>query len=121
MEQKDEDFERIYGLSGKLSRHVYVLGSYTYDINEVISIEPTFFLRSVNGAKTQTDIGIKSDYKEIFWLGMNYKMNNDLSSIAALIGYKVSERFNLGYSYGLPSTDYFTGSHEVVLGIKFLN
>ncbi len=121
MEQKDEDFERLYGLSGKLARHVYVLGSYTYDINEVISIEPSFFLRSVNGAKTQTDIGIKSDYKEIFWLGMNYKMNNDLSSIAALLGYKISERFNIGYSYGLPSTDDFTGSHEVMLGVNFPN
>jgi len=119
MEQKDEDFERLYGQSGKLARHVYVLGSYTYDVNSAISIEPSFFLRSVAGAKTQTDIGVKSEYKEMFWLGMNYKMNNDLSTMAALFGYKISERFNIGYSYGLPSSDDFSGSHEFMLGVRF--
>ena len=119
MEQKDEDFERIYGQSGKLARHIYILGSYTYDVNQLISIEPSFFLRSVAGAQTQTDIGIKSEYKEMFWLGMNYKMNNELSSIAALLGYNINKRFNIGYSYGLPSSDSFSGSHEFMLGVRF--
>jgi len=110
--------------NGKLASHIYVLGSYIFDINPAISIEPSFFLRSVAGAKTQIDFGIKSEYKELFWLGMNYNMNNDLSSIAALLGYNINDRFNIGYSYGMPSTatsNYYSGSHEFMLGVRFPN
>ena len=120
----DDDFASIYDTTsqnGKLASHIYVLGSYTYDINSEISIEPSFFLRSVAGAKTQIDFGVKSEYKEMFWLGMNYKMNNYFSSIAALLGYNINDRFNIGYSYGMPSSatsNYNTGSHEFMLGVK---
>ena len=120
----DDDFARIYDTTsqnGKLASHIYVLGSYTYDINPTISIEPSFFLKSVAGAKTQIDFGVKSEYKEMIWVGMNYKMNNDLSSMAALLGYKINDRFNIGYSYGMPSSatsSYHSGSHEFMLGIK---
>ena len=120
----DDDFARIYDTTsqnGKLASHIYVLGSYTYDINPTISIEPSFFLKSVAGAKTQIDFGVKSEYKEMIWVGMNYEMNNDLSSIAALLGYKINDRFNIGYSYGTPSSatsSYHSGSHEFMLGIK---
>ena len=122
MEKDNQDFERLYGQSGKLARHIYILGSYTYDLNKKISIEPSFFLRSVEGAKTQIDFGIKTEYKQMVWLGMNYKINNDFSSIATLVGYKINERFNFGYSYGMPSSvmsNYYSGSHEFMLGINF--
>ena len=121
----DDNFARIYDTisqNGKLANHIYVLGSYTYDINTVISIEPCFFLRSVVGAKTQMDFGLKSEYKDMFWLGMNYKINNDLSSLATLLGYNINNRFNIGYSYGIPSSatsNYHSGSHEFMLGVKF--
>jgi len=121
----DDDFARIYDTTsqnGKLASHFYILGSYLYEINEVISLQPTLFLRSISGAKTQIDLGIKAEYKEMIWAGMNYKMNNDLSALAALLGYNINERFNIGYSYGLPTSNtnsYYTGSHEFMLGVKF--
>jgi hypothetical protein len=49
-------------------------------------------------------------------------MNNDLSSIAALLGYNINDRFNVGYSYGIPSSvtsNYYSGSHEFMLGVRF--
>ena len=121
----DDNFASIYDTisqNGRLARHIYVLGSYSYEINSVVSIEPSFFLKSVEGANTQIDFGIKSEYKSIIWLGMNYKMNNDLSSISALLGYNINDRFNIGYSYGIPSSatsNYYSGSHEFMLGVKF--
>jgi type IX secretion system PorP/SprF family membrane protein len=123
----DDNFARIYDTTsqnGKLASHIYVLGSYTYDVNTIISIEPSFFLKSVAGIKTQIDFGVKSEYKKIIWTGINYKMNNDLSSIAALLGYNINDRFNIGYSYGMPSSansNYYSGSHEFMLGVKFPN
>ena len=119
----DDDFARIYDTTsqnGKLASHIYVLGSYTYDINSAISIEPSFFLRAVAGVKTQIDFGVKSEYKELFWLGMNYKMNNDLSSIATFLGFNINDRYNIGYSFGMPSSatsNYYSGSHEFMLGV----
>ena len=121
----DDDFARIYDTisqNGKLASHIYILGSYTYDINPMISIEPSVFLKSVKGAKTQIDLGLKGEYKEMFWIGMNYKANNNLSSIAALLGYNINDRFNIGYSYGIPSSttnNYHSGSHEFMLGVVF--
>jgi len=121
----DDDFARIYDTisqNGKLASHIYILGSYTYDINPMISIEPSVFLKSVKGAKTQIDLGLKGEYKDMFWIGMNYKANNDLSSIAALLGYNINDRFNIGYSYGIPSSttnNYHSGSHEFMLGVVF--
>ena len=121
----DDNFASIYDTisqNGRLARHIYVLGSYSYEINSGVSIEPSFFLKSVEGANTQIDFGIKSEYKSIIWLGMNYEMNNDLSSVSALLGYNINDRFNIGYSYGIPSSatsNYYSGSHEFMLGIKF--
>ena len=121
----DDNFARIYdstSQNGKLVSHIYVLGSYTHDISTVISIEPSFLLRAVAGANTQIDFGVKSEYKELFWLGINYNMNNNFSSIAALLGYNINDRFNIGYSYGIPSSansNYYSGSHEFMLGVRF--
>lgn len=112
-----------YSSDGKLARHIYILASYTYDINSSISLEPNFFVKAVEGATTQIDFGVKTQYKDLVWLGMNYQANNDLSSLAVLLGYNINNRFNIGYSYGLPSSSYniyYSGSHEFMLGVKLL-
>ena len=123
----DNDFARIYDTTsqnGRLARHIYVLGSYKYYIKPEISLESNLFLRSVAGTKTQIDFGLKSEYKELVWAGINYKINNELSSMAALFGYSINDRFNIGYSYGIPSSSnsqYYSGSHEFLIGIKLPN
>ncbi len=120
----DNNFARIYDTTsqnGRLARHIYVLGSYKYYVKPQISLESSLFLRSVAGTKTQIDFGIKSEYKELIWAGINYKINNKLSSMAALFGYSINERFNIGYSYGIPSSSnsqYYSGSHEFLIGVK---
>jgi type IX secretion system PorP/SprF family membrane protein len=122
----DDNFARIYDKTkqeGNLARHIYVLGSFNYNIRPNILVEPNFFLKYVAGY-TAIDIGLKTEYKEMIWIGMNYKLNNDLSTIAALLGYTINNRFNIGYSYGLPSSQassYYSGSHEFMLGIKLGN
>ena len=122
----DDNFARIYDKTkqeGNLARHIYVLGAFNYNIHPNILVEPNFFLKYVAGYSA-IDIGLKAEYKEMIWIGMNYKLNNDLSTIAALLGYSINNRFNIGYSYGLPSSQassYYSGSHEFMLGIKLGN
>lgn len=123
----DDDFTRIYdttSINGKLTSHIFVIGSYKYEINPSITLEPNFFFKYVSGAKGQIDLGVKTEYKDLLWTGINYKMNNTLSPMAVLLGYNINDRFNIGYSYGLPSSStslYQSGSHEFMLGIKLPN
>jgi type IX secretion system PorP/SprF family membrane protein len=49
----DDNFARIYDTTsqnGKLASHIYVLGSYSYDINQSICLEPSFFFKISKGS-----------------------------------------------------------------------
>ena len=122
----DDDVAKLYdqySSDGKLARHIYILGSYKHNINSLLSLEPNIFVKAVEGAPTQVDFGVKTQYKDLFWLGTNYQVNNDLSSLAILLGYNINNRFNIGYSYGLPTSSYssyYSGSHEFMLGVKLV-
>ena len=122
----DDDVAKLYdqySSDGKLARHIYILGSYIYKINPNVSLEPSLFVKAVEGASTQIDFGVKSEYKDLVWLGMNYQANNELSSLAVLFGYNINNRFNIGYSYELPSStysSYYSGSHEFMFSVKLV-
>tara|TARA_B100002052_G_scaffold2087_1_gene1981 strand:+ start:22448 stop:23311 length:864 start_codon:yes stop_codon:yes gene_type:complete len=122
----DDDVAKLYdqySSDGKLARHIYILGSYKHKINSLLSLEPNIFVKAVEGAATQVDFGVKTQYKDLVWFGANYQLNNDLSSLAVLLGYNINNRFNIGYSYGLPTSSYssyYSGSHEFMLGVKLV-
>ena len=122
----DDDVAKLYdqySSDGKLARHIYILGSYKHNINSLLSLEPNIFVKAVEGAPTQVDFGLKTQYKDLVWFGTNYQVNNDLSSLAILLGYNINNRFNIGYSYGLPTSSYssyYSGSHEFMLGVKLV-
>ena len=122
----DDDVAKLYdqySSDGKLARHIYILGSYKHNINSLLSLEPNIFVKAVEGAPTQVDLGVKTQYKDLVWFGTNYQVNNDLSSLAILLGYNINNRFNIGYSYGLPTSSYssyYSGSHEFMLGVKLV-
>lgn len=122
----DDDVAKLYdqySSDGKLARHIYILGSYKHNINSLLSLEPNIFVKAVEGASTQVDFGVKTQYKDLVWFGTNYQVNNDLSSLAILLGYNINNRFNIGYSYGLPTSSYssyYSGSHEFMLGVKLV-
>ena len=126
----DDDFVRIYNTNsntlddvesnGKLAQHFYVLGSYKHDFNPFWSIEPSLLLKAVGAAPLQADFGIKTTYDDKLWFGMDYRNNGEM---AALLGYSIQERYMIGYSYDIPSSDmsdYTGGSHEFMIGIRFL-
>tara|TARA_B110000438_G_scaffold194064_1_gene185636 strand:- start:528 stop:980 length:453 start_codon:yes stop_codon:yes gene_type:complete len=118
----DDDFSRIYNVysEGSLARHFYVLGAYKHDFNPFWSIEPSLLLKTVEAAPLQTDFGIKTTYDDRLWFGMGYRNSGE---IAALLGYSIKERYMIGYSYDISSSDmsdYVGGSHEFMIGIRFI-
>ena len=62
----DDDVAKLYdqySSDGKLARHIYILGSYKHNINSLLSLEPNIFVKAVEGAPTQVDFGLKTQYK----------------------------------------------------------
>ena len=86
---------------------------YTKDAIELL-------LKVVGAAPLQADFGIKTTYDDKLWFGIGYRNNGEM---AALLGYSIQERYIIGYSYDIPSSDmsdYSGGSHEFMIGIRFL-
>ena len=117
-----DDYTRIYNevSQANLERHFYVLGAYKHSFNPFWSIEPSLLLKSVKAAPLQADFGVKTTYDDRLWFGMDYRNNGEM---AVLLGYSIKERYLIGYSYDIPSSDmsnYSSGSHEFMIGIRFL-
>ena len=121
----DDDFVRIYNTdnlesNGKLGQHIYVLGAYKHSLDPFWSIEPSLLLKGAKATKLQADVGVKTTYDDRLWFGLDYRNNGEL---AVLLGYSIKERYLIGYSYDIPSSDMSgsaSGSHEFMVGIRFL-
>jgi len=122
LELLDTDFARNFNteMTGSLSPHVYVLGAYQHTINGFWNVEPSVLVKYMDPTPTQFDIGLKTEYNDRLWAGLNYRSNGD---IAALFGYNIGERFIVGYSYDIVNADindYSSSSHEFMIGINFV-
>ena len=123
----DDDQARWYdetSQNGKLSSQVYILGAWNFDISPILVYEANMLVRSVSGAKPQTDLGMTLFYKELCWGGINGQLNDDMSTMSTLLGFNLNDRYTIGYSYAMPSSDvsdYHTGSHEFMLSVKILD
>ena len=118
----DEDF--VYNISehdleGSLTRHIYVIGAYSLSVSNYWDLQPSILYKSVKGSPSQLDIGLKTIYNDMFWLGMDYRDNGDM---AALLGVSIQDKYLIGYSYDILNShlkDFSGGSHEFMFGITF--
>lgn len=104
---------------GKLVTHLNVNGAYTFDLDDEFQIEPSFLLKYVTPAPMKLDVGVRGIYKEQVWLGVAYRHHD---AVTALIGYLYKNYLMIGYSYDFSTTNirkYSSGTHEVMLGLRF--
>ena len=118
----EDDYLETYNLNpdGSLERHYFAITGYKWKVNYDYVIEPSVLLKSVAPADPIVDIGVKATYQNKLWLGTAYRTNGD---IGVLLGYSIGNRYLIGYSYDMISSglgDYTSGSHEFVLGIRFV-
>ena len=118
----DENFHENFDKEseGKLVRHYYIIGAYKHHFDPFWAVEPSVLLKSI-GSSTQFDLGVKGMYDDRMWLGAGYRTGS--GDITCLLGYTISERYVFGYSYDLstdPLSTASSGSHEFMLGIKFI-
>ncbi len=103
----------------KLEDHYYANGAYKFDIGEDFQIEPSFMLKYVRPAPLKADIGVRAIYQDMVWLGGAFRTHD---AWTALVGFTYKKNLMIGYSYDFTTTNlrtYSTGTHELVLGVKF--
>ena len=107
------------GLDGYgLRRHLSGLVAYRHAFNPSWSIKPSVFMRGINTGM-QFDFNADAQYKGFIDAGLGYRTNVGL---IARLGINVQKLFFIGYAYESPMRNiasYSTGSHQVVLGLKF--
>lgn len=106
--------------TGRLERHFYGIVGYLWDLSDDFSIEPNLLLKYVEPVELQWEPSMRFIYKKEYWIGASYRYQD---AIAAYLGFWIRKTFLFGYSYDYPVSNirnYSTGTHEVMLGIKFI-
>jgi len=67
------------------------------------------------------DINAKLQYQDLIWGGASYRIND---GFAAMVGVNLSNKFNIGYSYDITTSQLNTvskGTHEILVGFLLGN
>lgn len=120
--QNQLDFQgSINDPTGRLTNHYFITGGYTYELSSNIVIEPSVLVKYVKPVPVQYEFSLRGIYQKSAWFGLSYRKSD---AIVLLGGYTFQDSFSLGYSYDLIQSSlasYSTGSHEIMLSIKFNN
>ena len=104
---------------GRLKSHLFVTGGYKFALGDAFEIEPSFLMKMVSPVPVQFDLSAKVIYQKKFWLGLSYRTYDAMS---VLLGYSYLEQLFFGYSYDFTTSEiknYSSGTHEIMLGIRF--
>ena len=104
---------------GSLVTHFLIYGTYKFKLNENFKAEPSFLMKYVSPAPMKIDVGVRVVYKDQIWLGGGYRHHD---AFTALVGFMYKNYLMIGYSFDFTTTNlkkYNTGTHEVMLGLRF--
>ncbi|MEG1497950.1 MAG: PorP/SprF family type IX secretion system membrane protein [Bacteroidales bacterium] len=96
----------------------YLFAQYKGNISKKFALDPYVRAYYVDN-NFRLDVNLVARFLDIFWIGAGYRLND-----AALLmaGVRIGKVFTLGYSYDFslgPIKKYNSGSHEIVLGLRF--
>ncbi len=100
-----------------LDRSLYITGGYTFNLpgKPLFDIMPSFLIK-MGQAKNQFDISTLVEYKDKFWGGISYRLQESVILMAGLY-YK---NFRIGYSYDINTKGLgLGGTHEISIGYCF--
>jgi len=108
-------------LGGKLYRHYNFIANYKIDAGDDIFLIPNALVRVIEHAPTEYDMGLRLDYKDILWWGLNWRVKQSWS---LQVGLKLLQRVSMAYSYDYYETPMSvfnegSGAHEIGLQFAF--
>jgi type IX secretion system PorP/SprF family membrane protein len=98
----------------KPGRHYYVFGQYKFNVNDYLSLTPSFLVKT-DFVVYQGDVSLLSIYQNTLYLGVNYRINESASLLAGLMIFK---DFKILYSYDFVLSDInkvSNSTHEITL------
>lgn len=119
LQQKIKFYDNTTTSLSKLATHIYATAGYKFSLNDDFKIEPSTCIKYVKPAPLQFDIGVRAIYQDRIWIGGAFRY---LDAISAMVGYTMQENITFAYSYDFTMTNikkYSTGTHELMIGIKF--
>ncbi len=118
-QNKIKFFDTNTSTLSRLATHYYATAGYKFSLSEDFKIEPSTCIKYVKPAPLQFDLGLRGIYKEKYWIGGAFRY---LDAISAMVGLTMQENILFAYSYDFTMTNikkYSTGTHELMIGIKF--
>ena len=98
-----------------LANHFYITSGYLVDLNDDISLQPSFLVGGAFGTPLLIDLGIKTEIKDRISAGLGFRTNDAVTIFAGL---KIKQQFTIAYSYDIVVSKlrkYNSGSHDLIL------
>ncbi len=118
-QNKIKFFDTNTSTLSRLATHYYATAGYKFPLGEDFKIEPSTCIKYVKPAPLQFDLGLRGIYKDKYWIGGAFRY---LDAVSAMVGFTMQENIMFAYSYDFTMTNikkYSTGTHELMIGIKF--
>ena len=98
-----------------LKRHYFLIAGYYYELNPVLSLNPSIYLKNAPGV-SQLDVNTNLIYNNKLWGGVSYRLDE---GIILLAGMNITDDFRFGIGYDVTMANPLGNSFEVMLGYKF--
>jgi len=121
LDNKLQFFENYDETTARMVRHYFAAAGYKFEVVDNFYIEPSTFIKYVEPIPVQFNATLRLIFKDVIWAGASYRSED---ALGLLIGYNLQDNLTFGYSFDMPTSDiqnHTTGSHEVMLGIRFRN
>ncbi|MCE9539649.1 MAG: type IX secretion system membrane protein PorP/SprF [Bacteroidetes bacterium] len=108
-------------LKGKEQRHFFLIAGTLLKLSDNLDFKPTTLIKVTPAAPIQADLTASFVIMKKLLVGAMYRSGD---AVGALVGFDITDQFHIGYSYdwsyGLQTSKYNKGSHEIVLRYDFL-
>ncbi|PKP19464.1 MAG: hypothetical protein CVU05_11265 [Bacteroidetes bacterium HGW-Bacteroidetes-21] len=108
-------------LISKEQRHYFLIAGALFNLSDNLKFKPTTLVKMTPAAPIQADFTASFIIADKLLLGAMVRTGD---AFGALIGFNITEQLQLGYSYdwsyGLKTSKYNQGSHEIMLRYDFI-
>ena len=103
-----------------LARHYYLFVGAVLPLDrlENVKVNPSLLIRAQEGTPLSADVNVNVVFHNLIGAGVSYRTGE---SFTTLLNFKLSEKFNFGYSYDWVTSDirkYSNGTHEFMLNYR---
>lgn len=106
------------------NHQVYLSGGYIYEANNLLSLKPSFLIKTYTASPIQIDLNLNAWYLNKYGIGFSYR-TGDFNTGGAVVGiaeYQITQQIRIGYAYDYTLSAvnlYSKQTHEILLRYEF--